>query len=160
MGTQRLVIIGAGIGGLATALSLKASEFEVVIVERDEAPPEIVPEDAFDAWARPGVPQFRHAHILLARLQTTIRDHHPQLLRELLDAGLELSTVAEVLPPNEYEGIEPAPGDANLLHLWGRRATFEYVLRRHVGRLPHVRFVHGARVTGLISELRGNALCV
>ena len=34
----------------------------------------------------------------------------------------------------------------------GRRATFEYVLRRHVGRLPHVRFVHGAAATGLATE--------
>jgi 2-polyprenyl-6-methoxyphenol hydroxylase-like FAD-dependent oxidoreductase len=144
--------MGGGMGGLATALALKGSDCEVVIIERDPAPPDIAPEAAFDAWPRPGVPQFRHAHILLARIQTTLRDRHPELLAELLNAGLYLSTVEEVLPPSEYTGIQPQPGDADLLHLWGRRATFEYVLRRYVGKLPHVRFVHDARVMGLVSE--------
>jgi 2-polyprenyl-6-methoxyphenol hydroxylase-like FAD-dependent oxidoreductase len=164
LAAQRVAIIGGGVGGLAVALALKGSDhgahgtYEVVIIERDPEPPDIAPEAAFEAWARPGVPQFRHAHILLARLQTTLRDHHPELLAELLAAGLQLSTVEQVLPPTEYEGIEPMSDDGDLLHLWGRRPTFEYVLRRHVGRLPHVRFVHSARVTGFVSEANAQQL--
>jgi 2-polyprenyl-6-methoxyphenol hydroxylase-like FAD-dependent oxidoreductase len=152
LASRRVAVVGGGIGGLALALALKGSDFEVVIVERDPAPPEIAPEAAFEAWQRPGVPQFRHAHILLARIQTTLRDRHPELLAELLRAGLYLSTVEEVLPASDYAGIEPQPGDADLLHLWGRRATFEYVLRRYVGQLPQVRFIHDARVVGLLGE--------
>lgn len=165
---QRVVIIGGGIGGLATALALHAPEargsqgplpaYDVLIVERDDPPPAIAPEAAFERWERPGVPQFRHAHILLARIQTTLRDQHPALLQQLLDAGLYLSTVAEILPPNQYRGIQPEPGDEDLLHLWGRRATFEYVLRRYVGQLPHVRFMHGARVVGFATEANDRAL--
>jgi 2-polyprenyl-6-methoxyphenol hydroxylase-like FAD-dependent oxidoreductase len=148
----RVAIIGAGIGGLATALALKNSNAEIVILERDPAPPDITPERAFEDWQRPGVPQFRHAHIMLARLQTTLRDHHPELLKELLDAGLELSTVEQVLPPSRYEGVEPQPDDRDYLHLWGRRPTFEYVIRKHVGRLPNVKFLHGVKVVGLVTE--------
>jgi 2-polyprenyl-6-methoxyphenol hydroxylase-like FAD-dependent oxidoreductase len=159
---QRVVIIGGGIGGLATTLALHSPSehgsqdashaYDILIVERDAPPPDIAPEAAFDTWERPGVPQFRHAHILLARIQTTLRDQHPALLQQLLDAGLYLSTVAEILPPDQYRGIQPEPGDQDLLHLWGRRATFEYVLRRYVGQLPGVRFMHGARVVGLVTE--------
>lgn len=160
MAATRVAIIGAGIGGLATALALKNAGATVVIIERDPPPPDITPERAFDEWDRPGVPQFRHAHIMLARLQTRLRDDHPELRQELLDAGLELSTVDQVLPAWRYAGIEPEPGDNDLLHFWGRRPTFEFVLRRHVGRLPHVRFVHSAKVTGLITETTERALVV
>jgi 2-polyprenyl-6-methoxyphenol hydroxylase-like FAD-dependent oxidoreductase len=153
LAAKRVVIIGGGIAGLASALALKGSGHEVVIIERDPEPPSIAPEAAFETWQRPGVPQFRHAHILLARIQTTLRDRHPELLAELLDAGLYLSTVEEILPPSDYTGIQPMAGDGDLLHLWGRRATFEYVVRRHVGRLSHVQFVHSARVEGLVTEL-------
>lgn len=159
MSGQRVVIVGAGIGGLATALALKNSGFEVTILERDPAPPDIQPESAFDAWDRPGVPQFRHAHILLARLQTTLRDHHPELLDELLAAGLQLSTIEEVLPAARYPQ-ERRADDGDMLHLWGRRPTFEYVIRRHVGRLPNVRFIHSAKLVDVMTERTEDALYV
>lgn len=158
--SERVLIIGGSIGGLASALALDPRRYQVVIVERDGAPPELSPDQAFDGWERPGVPQFRHAHILLARLHTVIRDHHPALLQELLEAGLTLSEVDQMLPPTHVERCTPEPGDDDLRHLWGRRATFEYVVRRHVGKLPHVSFVHGARVEGLVVEPKGEALRV
>ena len=158
--SSRVIILGGSVGGLAAALALEDSGREVVIVERDPAPPEIAPERAFDDWERSGVPQFRHAHILLARLQTEIRDHHPALLDELKQAGITLSSLDEMLPPTQLGRVPPDPSDGDLSHLWGRRATFEYVLRRHVGRLPHVRFEHGVQVTGLISERSGDSVRV
>jgi 2-polyprenyl-6-methoxyphenol hydroxylase-like FAD-dependent oxidoreductase len=149
---ERVAIIGGGIGGLATALALERSGREVVIIERDPEPPDIAPDAAFDAWQRPGVPQFRHAHILLSRVHTLLRDHHPELLTELRQAGIELSELPEVLPAPHQDSYQPEPGDGDLLHLWGRRPTFEYVLRRYVGRLASVSFVHSARVVGLATE--------
>ena len=157
---ERIAIIGGGIGGLAAALTLKQSGREVVVIERDAEPPTIAPDAAFDAWARPGVPQFRHAHIMLSRVYTLLRDHHPDLLEELLQAGLQLSELPELLPAAHQDNYQPEPGDDDLRHLWGRRPTFEYVLRRHVGALPHVRFVHSARVIGLVSESDQRALRV
>jgi len=151
---ERIAIIGAGIGGLALSLALKKTDREVVIVERDPEPPDIPAEGAFEHWQRPGVPQFRHAHILLARVQTILRDRHPEVHEDLRRAGLELSRIEEVLPPAHRDHYVQEPGDRDLLHFWGRRPTFEYVLRKHVALLPNVRFVHSARVVGLDVETK------
>jgi len=135
--------------GLATALSLKNGDREVVLLERDDAPPSIPPESAFESWKRPGVPQFHHTHIFLSRLRTILRDHHPEVLAELEAAGIHRSAIDQILPPSLVGRYRGEPDDDDLLHLWGRRATVEYVLRQHVGRLPNVRVVHGARVDGV-----------
>jgi 2-polyprenyl-6-methoxyphenol hydroxylase-like FAD-dependent oxidoreductase len=157
---ERVVVIGSGIGGLATALALKNSGREVVLVERDPEPPSITADRAFAEWKRSGVPQFRHAHILLSRLQTVLRDHHPELLDELKSAGFVLSSLDEILPEPHNASYEPQAGDEDLQHLWGRRATFEYIARRHVERLPHVTILHSARVEGFVTEESGGAVKV
>ena len=157
--SERVAIIGAGVAGLATALALNRLGIGVVLVERDGEPPDISPEKAFTEWSRPGVPQFRHAHIFLGRLQSILRDGYPGLHAALLRAGLELSTLEEVLPAS-HAGIELIPGDEDLVHYWGRRATFEYVLRRYVDELPGVLFIHSARVNGLITETDGRSVRV
>jgi 2-polyprenyl-6-methoxyphenol hydroxylase-like FAD-dependent oxidoreductase len=157
---ERVVVIGASIGGLATALALKHSDRQVLIVERDDPPPEIDPGSAFDRWERRGVPHFRLAHSLLARLPTMLRQHHPELLQELAVAGVEPCPIEFALPSNQVASHQPHPSDIDLRHLLSRRATFEYVLRRHVERLPHVRFVHGARVEGLATSAHSRQLQV
>jgi 2-polyprenyl-6-methoxyphenol hydroxylase-like FAD-dependent oxidoreductase len=157
---ERVVVIGSGIGWLATALALEGSGAHVTLVERDPEPPAISPDQAYEHWPRAGVPQFRHAHIFLARMQTTLRDKHPKLHAELLNAGIQLSEVEQILPAAHVPSYAPQADDRDLLHLWGRRATIELVIRRHVERLPHVRFVHGTRVEGLVTEGSGNARVV
>jgi 2-polyprenyl-6-methoxyphenol hydroxylase-like FAD-dependent oxidoreductase len=160
LAAEKIAVIGAGIGGLAVALELDREAHDVTIIERDPPPPDIPPESAFEDWQRPGVPQFRHAHILLSRLRTAIRDRHPALLDELLKAGLYLSTLEEVLPAGVTAPPSPMPEDDDLLHLWGRRATFEFVLRRYVSGLPNVRFVTDTRVVGLVADDEGDSVKV
>src|SRR5215471_3374372 len=155
-----VIVIGGGMAGLATALSLKNSGRQVVIIERDDPPPSIPPERAFDSWKRPGVPQLHHTHIFLARLRTILRDDHPELLRELDAVGIKASSIDQILPPSLIDRYEAAPGDDDFLHLWGRRATLEYVLRRHVGALPHVSIVHDAKVEGLDIATEGERVRV
>ena len=157
---ERIAIIGAGIGGLALSLALKKTDREIILIERDAEPPDIAPEEAFDRWQRPGVPQFRHAHILLARSQTLLRDAHPEVHADLLRAGLELSTMREVLLPAHRDHYSAEASDADLQHFWGRRPTFEYVLRRHVARLPNVRLLCSARVVGLDAEATDDTVVV
>lgn len=146
---RRVVVIGSGMAGLATALSLKNSDRNVVLLERDDAPPAISPAEAFESWKRPGVPQLHHTHIFLSRLRTILRDDHPEVLAELEAVGIHRSSIDQILPASLIERYRGEPDDDDLLHLWGRRATLEYVLRSHVGRLPRVRIVHGARVEGV-----------
>ena len=155
---RRVVVIGSGMAGLATALSLKNSGRQVVLLERDDAPPSIPPETAFESWKRPGVPQLHHTHIFLSRLRTILRDDHPEVLAELEAVGIHRSAIDQILPTSLIDRYRAEPDDDDLLHLWGRRATLEYVLRRYVGRLPHVSIVQGARVEGVeVEKTNGRA---
>lgn len=59
--SQRVVVLGGGVAGLATALSVARSGHETVVVERDPMPPLRDGDDAFDDWARPdGVEPAHH----------------------------------------------------------------------------------------------------
>jgi 2-polyprenyl-6-methoxyphenol hydroxylase-like FAD-dependent oxidoreductase len=158
--TEHVLIMGGGMGGLATALALKHSGHRVTIVERDPAPPDMDPAAAFEDWKRPGVPQLRHTHIFLARLQSILRQHHPEFLAELEQAGVVRGSMDQLLPGHLADHYVPEEGDQNLLHLWGRRATLEYMLRRYVERLGQVQFVHDASVEKLTIERVGDQLRV
>lgn len=73
------IVIGSSIAGL-TAARILADHFErVTLIERDRMPdrPEF----------RKGVPQGRHAHILLLRGQMILEQLFPGLVQELLDEG-------------------------------------------------------------------------
>ena len=156
--TETVLVIGAGMSGLALALALDRSGKRVVIIERDAEPPELAPLDAFENWKRPGVSQFRYSHVFVGRLQTLLQSNYPGLFQELREAGFRTSMFSEGLPPGLREGYSPEPGDERMVSLLGRRATFEYVVRRYVARLPHVRFVHGAVAQALVCERTPGAL--
>ena len=47
-----IVIIGAGIAGLSSALAMQANGFEVEVLERDPAPPEQFDPAEVSAWRR------------------------------------------------------------------------------------------------------------
>jgi 2-polyprenyl-6-methoxyphenol hydroxylase-like FAD-dependent oxidoreductase len=157
---HRVIILGAGMAGLATALALKDSGKQVLLLERDEDSVVSDPKTAFESWQRPGVPQLHHTHIFLGRLRNILRDRHPELLEELYRAGVMSAGMEEVLPPRQVEGYRAEEGDDDLLHLWGRRATFEYVLRQHVLSQPHVSIRWGVRIEGLIVQRDGEQLRV
>jgi 2-polyprenyl-6-methoxyphenol hydroxylase-like FAD-dependent oxidoreductase len=75
---RRAIVLGGGMGGLLTARAL-ARSFDVTVVERD--PLEV------DAGARKGIPQARHAHILLGRGREVIEGLFPGIGGELLARG-------------------------------------------------------------------------
>lgn len=52
-----VAVAGAGVVGLACALFLTRRGHEVLLLDRDAAPPNGSPEDEFERWVRPGVPQ-------------------------------------------------------------------------------------------------------
>ena len=157
---ETVLVVGAGMSGLALALALQGSDKQVVLIERDPEPPELTPLDAFERWKRPGVSQFRYSHVFVGRLQSLLRTRYPALFRSLLDAGIRTSMFEEGLPPALRKDYVAEPGDEHVVSLCGRRATFEYVVRRYVGQLPNVRFVHGAVAQGLAVEQTPDALRV
>src|SRR5579864_8030917 len=66
-----IVVTGAGIGGLTTALLLAADGHEVTVLERDPARvPD--PERAWDDWIRRGVNQFKLPHFFAPRFRSIL----------------------------------------------------------------------------------------
>lgn len=135
-----VVVVGAGVVGLASALFLARRGHEVVVLDRDGAPPDGTPDDDFAAWPRPGVPQAVHAHAFLARSARALREEAPDLLAALTARGIAPATVSF------GEGYED---DTALL---ARRLVFEAVVRRAVEAEPGVLVRGGVRATGLVAD--------
>lgn len=135
----RVVVVGGGIGGLATALFLAPQGHDVTVLDRDPAGLPDGPDHAWARWPRRGVPQFRHIHLFNARGRAVLRDHAPAVLAALRAAG-----AGEI-----HLG---GPDDDDLVRLTCRRTTYELVLRRAVLDEPRVRFVGDTRVVGLTTR--------
>ncbi len=113
-----VVITGAGVVGLATALLLARRGHEVLVLDRDGPPPDGTPDDDALRWDRPGVPHAGHAHGFLARCVRVLREDAPDVLDALAARG------ASAIPVPFGPGLE---ADAALL---SRRLVFEGALRR------------------------------
>lgn len=157
---EEIVVVGAGIAGLCTALRLGGGTRRVTLLERDEAPPEGGPDVAFDEWQRRGVSQLRQSHAFLARLRNIIRDEHPALLADLYAAGCRDITFGDMLPPHLRDDYVPQPGDADLTILTSRRTTLELVIRRYVERLPGVSIRSGVKVRSLLQADKAGTITV
>jgi len=148
---QHIVVIGGSVAGLGVGLALTRDGHRVTVLEGDPSPMPESHVEAFERWERRGSPQTHHSHALLARLRNLIRDHAPGLLERLLACGAEelpFSEMARRLVP----GAALLPDDMEIVLLACRRATFEWVLRRHVLDTGLVDFRDGVRVTGLGAE--------
>lgn len=137
---ERVLVIGAGIAGLSVALALAPTGRQVVILERDPPPPAGGPDEAFADWSRRGVGHLRHSHAFLARLRSIIRDEHPGLHKDLLDAGCRELGFDGMLTEIHRKTYQPKPIDSDFVVLTSRRTTLEYVMRAYVERLANVEF--------------------
>jgi 2-polyprenyl-6-methoxyphenol hydroxylase-like FAD-dependent oxidoreductase len=146
---EKVLVIGAGMAGLWTALALGPTGREVVLLERDPSPPDGGPDEAFEGWTRRGVGHLRHSHAFLARLRLLIRDEHPELLAELLAAGCRDLTFEDGLTDIHKRSYVPEPVDGDLAILTSRRTTLELIMRRYVERQPNVTIRSGAFVKAL-----------
>lgn len=147
---MQIVVVGAGVGGLGSALALSRLGHDVTILERDHTPLPHDPDEAFE-WDRRGAPQVRHSHAMLARLRVILRDRYPDVLADLYEAGVTDWPLTVELPPT-IDDRTPKPGDEDLVMLACRRTTFEWVLRRTVLAAPHVSLRDGVVVGGLVGE--------
>ncbi|MEA2507824.1 MAG: hypothetical protein QOH48_2442 [Actinomycetota bacterium] len=140
---MKVVVVGAGIAGLSTALALARSDHEVVVLERDAAHP---PDDSSRApeWARPGVPHFLQPHAFLGRGIKELRHHAPDVYQALLDEGGEELRLFDKMPESHL-----VAEDKDLLVLGCRRPVIEWVMRRVVSAEPNVEIRVGAAATGL-----------
>lgn len=140
----RIVVVGGGLGGLATALFSARRGHEVVLLERDAAPPEGTADDDFERWDRPGVPQARQSHNFLGLGCAVLSSEAPDVVEALLERGAMRTDVSVA-----GRGADP---DSDELSLLCRRLVFEAVVRRAVARQPGVTILAGVAADGLVAQ--------
>src|ERR1700741_2750837 len=77
-----ILVLGAGLCGLSTAMLLARDGHEVTVLERDPAEPPPAGQ-AWEAWQRPGVNQFRLPHLMAPRWRIEMARELPEVLAEV-----------------------------------------------------------------------------
>jgi 2-polyprenyl-6-methoxyphenol hydroxylase-like FAD-dependent oxidoreductase len=144
---EEVVIVGAGIGGLATALLLGREGRAVVICERDPTAVPASTEEMWSDWGRPGIPQARLGHCFLSGFRVLLGQRAPDVLERLYEAGAPLVDFAADMP-----GEERRPEDEELTAIMCRRPILEGILRQAVEAEPTVQLQAGCDVVGLLAE--------
>ena len=149
-----ILVLGAGLCGLSTAMLLARDGHQVTVLERDPAPPPQAgpprAAQAWEAWERRGVSQFRLPHVMLPRWRVLMERELPEVLDELLAAGgLRLNTLA-MLPESRRGPLRD--GDERFVTVTARRPVLEAVVAAVAGRTPGVTVRRGIAVTGLLAD--------
>jgi len=150
--SESVLVVGAGIAGLCTALAIGPTGRQVTLIERDAAPPEGDADAAFRHWKRTGVGHLRQSHAFLARLSLLLRADHPKLLAELAAFGVRELTFEAMLSESQRRGYQPEPADTELTIITSRRTTLELVMRRYVETLDNVTLRTDVFARRLITE--------
>jgi 2-polyprenyl-6-methoxyphenol hydroxylase-like FAD-dependent oxidoreductase len=136
---EHAVVIGAGMGGLAAAKAVAPYFDKVTVLDRDALPE--------GADVRPGTPQSRHAHVLLAGASTALEALFPGIGSDLLKAGA-LKGRAGLAIRYEQPGFDPFPQrDLGFDAFFLSRPLLENICRRRLREEPNVEFRHRSRVT-------------
>jgi 2-polyprenyl-6-methoxyphenol hydroxylase-like FAD-dependent oxidoreductase len=145
---SRIVVLGAGVCGLATGLLLRRDGYAVTVLEHDEQPVPESPEEAWEHWSRDGVTQFRQPHFLQPRGRAVLESLLPDVLAALEAAGGVRFDPLRTMPPSITDRAS-RPGDERFVTITARRPTLEQVLGRAVEAEPGVDPRRGVTVTQL-----------
>ena len=150
---EHAVVIGAGMGGLAAAKAVAPYFDKVTALDRDALPegPDV----------RPGTPQARHAHGLLAGGSTALEALFPGVESDFLNAGA-VKARAGLDVRYEQPGFDPFPRrDLGFDAFCLSRPLLERVCRRRLEEEPNVELRERSRVTDVApSADRREALTV
>ncbi len=138
-------VLGGSVAGAATALHLARAGHQVTLV--DPALPHLLAPGAAPR-TRAGAPQTVHAHGFGSRTQVELSTRLPDVWQSLLDAGARPVPLADMAPPELYDGGRP--GDEDITALQVRRHVFDRVLVGAAAAEERVRMV-AEPVAGLSS---------
>jgi 2-polyprenyl-6-methoxyphenol hydroxylase-like FAD-dependent oxidoreductase len=149
---SKIVLCGGGVIGLCAATMLGRDGHSVTVLEADTAAQPSVPLEAWEAWQRPGVAQFRQPHTILSRFRTISDQELPGLTDDLLRAGCILVDYldSDSLPPTIIDRAS-RPGDEALRFVTGRRPVVECVIAAMAEAAPNVVIRRGTKVSELIT---------
>jgi flavin-dependent dehydrogenase len=144
----RVLVMGAGVGGLSAAMLLALDGHDVTVVERDPARPPTDPGEAWAGWERRGVNQFRLPHFLLSRWRQEAEHEIPEAVAAIeRRGGLRLNLV-EALPAGITGGARA--GDAVHTSVTARRPVLEAALAETAEATFGVTVRRGVAVAGLL----------
>jgi 2-polyprenyl-6-methoxyphenol hydroxylase-like FAD-dependent oxidoreductase len=139
---KKAVVIGAGIAGLITARMLTDYYEEVCVIERDEFPSE--PDN------RQGVPQSFHPHRVQPRGALIMEHYFPGYNDELIQMGAISSHDERLVVSNRYGTLVNKEDASSFKIASCSRALLEWVLRKRIQDISHIRFLTSMEVTGLM----------
>jgi 2-polyprenyl-6-methoxyphenol hydroxylase-like FAD-dependent oxidoreductase len=145
----RIVVLGAGVCGLAAALMLRRDGHDVTVLERDPSPVPDSNEDAWERWERTGVTQFRQAHFLQPLGRVVLDEELPDVRDALLAAGAARFDPLRLMPPWIVDR-GPRPGDERFATITARRPVIEHAFARVAQEELDVR--RGVEVERLVSN--------
>jgi 2-polyprenyl-6-methoxyphenol hydroxylase-like FAD-dependent oxidoreductase len=144
----KIVVMGAGIAGLTTAMLLARDGHEVTVLERDpESPPD--PTTSWESWTRRGVNQFRMLHFFQPRFREIADAELPALTKAMDAAGALRFNPIRGIPAEITGGHQD--GDERFEALTGRRPVIESVLARLAESTPGIGIRRGVAVAGLLT---------
>ena len=142
-----VLVIGAGLNGLSSAMLLALDGHEVTVVERDPGAPEPDPGAAWEQWARPGVNQFRLPHLVLCRWNQLMRRELPQVVDRLREQGALQWNIADAMPDRLTGGRRD--GDERFDEVTARRPVLEGALASCANETYGLTVRRGVGVAGL-----------
>ena len=145
---MKIVVIGAGVCGLAGAMMLAREGHAVTVLERDPQPPPESAEEAWRAWPRAGVSQFHQPHLVQPGGHMALGEELPDVLAAILAAGGARFDHLRVLPPS-LDDHAPRAGDERFVSLAARRPVLEQAIARAAAREPGLDLRRGVAVAGL-----------
>lgn len=143
----RIIVIGAGVGGLTTASVLARDGHQVTVLERDPSPPPGSADDAWTGWERRGVNQFRMLHYFLARFRSLLDAEIPEAVVAAEELGALRHNPIAAAPAEVTGGVRP--GDEQFEALTARRPVMEAALARVAEQTDGVTIRRGVAVAGL-----------
>src|SRR5258708_6338097 len=97
--SKRILVLGGGVIGLSVAMMLARQGHSVTVFEHDSEPLPGSPEEAWRAWERRGVTQFRQAHYLHPAVGHLLNSHLPEVKEALLRVGCVTFDPLATMPP-------------------------------------------------------------
>ncbi|HEY5878980.1 MAG TPA: FAD-dependent oxidoreductase [Nakamurella sp.] len=139
-----VVVVGGSIAGLLAAAAAAPHARRVLVLDRDRLPDEPA--------ARPGTPQCRHTHGLLASGRESIEQLLPGFTAEVLARGGHSNGDIGRIGRWYVGGGLLADCNLGTRGIGVSRATVEHVVRERVRALPNVEIRDESDVAGLVGQ--------
>jgi len=148
---MKVVVLGGGPIGLATAMLLARDGHDVTVLEKDAEGVPATTEEVYERWDRRGVAQFRQAHYPHARFRQVLQAELPDVLAELEASGGRRFNILNGMSPL-VEDRSPREGDDRFETVTARRPVIEGAIARTAENEPGVKVLRGVAVDGPVSD--------